>query len=154
MGKGGLLPLTDVKIQDEFWSVYTDLVRNTIIPYQWEALNDRVPDAAPSYAIRNFRIAAGLEQGEYHGFVFQDSDLAKWLEAVGYSLAVHPDAKLEATADGVIDLIGKAQLPDGYVNTYYIVKEPENRWTNLWGPGPNRFCASTNPSPSLPTRFS
>jgi DUF1680 family protein len=132
MGKGGLLPLTDVKIQDEFWSVYTDLVRNTIIPYQWEALNDRVPDAAPSYAIRNFRIAAGLEQGEYHGFVFQDSDLAKWLEAVGYSLAVHPDAKLEATADGVIDLIGKAQLPDGYVNTYYIVKEPENRWTNLW----------------------
>jgi DUF1680 family protein len=132
MKNGSLLSLKDIKIKDEFWSVYMDLVRDTIIPYQWEALNDRIPDAAPSYAIRNFRIAAGLEQGEYHGMVFQDSDLAKWLEAVGYSLAVHPNERLEATADEVIDLIGKAQLPDGYLNTYYLVKEPGNRWTNLW----------------------
>ena len=130
--KGHLLPWKDVRIEDEFWSPYTDLVRETILPYQWEALNDRVPDAPPSHAIRNFRIAAGLEQGEYEGLVFQDSDLAKWLEAVGYSLAVYPDEKLEATADEVIDLISRAQLPDGYVNTYFIRKEPGKRWTNLW----------------------
>ena len=78
--KGHLLPWKDVRIEDEFWSPYTDLVRETILPYQWEALNDRVPDAPPSHAIRNFRIAAGLEQGKYEGLVFQDSDLAKWLE--------------------------------------------------------------------------
>lgn len=123
--------LKDVRICDGFWEKYSELVRNTVIPYQWEALNDRIPDAEPSYAVRNFRIAAGEEEGEFGGLVFQDSDAAKWLEAVGYSLAVHPDPELEKEADGLIDLIGRAQHPDGYLNTYYTIKEPEKRWTNL-----------------------
>lgn len=84
-----------VHIRDPFWNSYAELVRKTVLPYQWEALNDRIPDAEPSYAIRNFRIAAGLEEGEFGGMVFQDSDVAKWLEAVGYSLVAHPDSELE-----------------------------------------------------------
>ncbi len=66
-----------------------------MIPYQWRALNDQIPDAAPSHAIKNFKIAAGEETGDFHGFVFQDSDVAKWLEAVAYSLANDPDEQLE-----------------------------------------------------------
>ncbi len=122
---------SEVKIQDPFWSSYTELVRNTVIPYQWEALNDRVEGAEPSYAISNFRIAAGLAEGKFGGFVFQDSDLAKWLEAVGYSLAVHHDTELEKTADEAIDLIAKAQHENGYLNTYFTIKEPGKQWTNL-----------------------
>lgn len=125
------IPLRQIKVQDDFWSSYISLVRETVIPYQWEALNDRIADAEPSYAIRNFKIAAGEEQGEFGGMVFQDSDVAKWLEAVAYSLTNDPDAELERLADETIDLIGRAQQPDGYLNTYYIVKEPGNRWTNL-----------------------
>ncbi|MBB6730194.1 glycoside hydrolase family 127 protein [Cohnella zeiphila] len=120
-----------VQIRDDFWSGYSELVRKTVIPYQWEALNDRVEGAEPSYAIRNFRIAAGLEEGEFGGMVFQDSDLAKWLEAVGYSLATHPDPELTKIADDAIELIGQAQREDGYLNTYFTVKEPGKRWTNL-----------------------
>ena len=133
MKDGGFVPvpLTNVTITDDFWSSYTDLVRNTVIPYQWEALNDRIPGAEPSYAIRNFEIAAGVRQGEFGGMVFQDSDLAKWLEAVGYSLATHPDKDLEAIADWTIDLIVSAQQDDGYINTYFTIKEPDKRWTNL-----------------------
>ncbi|HPT77975.1 MAG TPA: glycoside hydrolase family 127 protein [Candidatus Atribacteria bacterium] len=126
------IPLKDIKINSGFWSGYIDLVLDKVIPYQWDALNDRVADAAPSHAIRNIRIAAGLEEGEFHGMVFQDSDVAKWLEAVGYSLAVRPDERLEQLADEVIDLLEKAQQPDGYLNTYYTIKEPGKRWTNLW----------------------
>ncbi|MZQ84578.1 glycoside hydrolase family 127 protein [Paenibacillus sp. 5J-6] len=126
------LSLNQVQINDDFWNHYVSLVRNTVIPYQWEALNDRVPDAEPSHAIHNFRIAAGLETGEYHGWVFQDSDLAKWLEAVAYSLQQYPDATLEQTADETIDLIVQAQQSDGYLNTYYTIKEPGKRWTNLY----------------------
>ncbi|MBD2847363.1 glycoside hydrolase family 127 protein [Paenibacillus sp. IB182496] len=126
------LPLQQVQLQDSFWSDYTELVRTTVIPYQWEALNDRVPGAEPSHAIRNFRIAAGLEAGAYGGLVFQDSDLAKWLESVGYSLSTHPDPELERIADEAIDLIVAAQQDDGYLNTYYTVKEPGRRWTNLY----------------------
>lgn len=126
------VPSKNVNINDSFWSRYIELVREAVIPYQWEALNDRVPDAEPSFAIRNFRIAAGEEEGEFGGLVFQDSDLAKWLEAVGHSLKSKPDAELEKWVDSVIELIEKAQLEDGYINTYYILKEPDKRWTNLW----------------------
>lgn len=125
------IPLEKVRIQDEFWSEYIRLVRDVVIPYQWEALNDRVPGAEPSHAIRNFKIAAGEEQGDYYGMVFQDSDVAKWLEAVAYLLETAPDPELELVADEVIEIIGKAQQPDGYLNTYFTLKEPGKRWTNL-----------------------
>ena len=126
------LPLKDVKIRDGFWSRYQDLVREQVLPYQWEALNDRIPGAEPSHAMHNLRVAAGLETGEYEGLVFQDSDVGKWLEAVGYSLQTKADPKLEALLDEVASVLEKAQGEDGYLNSYYLVKEPGNRWTNLW----------------------
>ncbi len=121
----------DFVVGDGFWKRFVTLVRDEVIPYQWETINDRVPDAAPSHCIENFRIAAGETQGEYYGMVFQDSDIAKWLEAVAYSLAAFKNPELEKTADEAIALIGRAQQPDGYLNTYYTVKEPGKRWTNL-----------------------
>lgn len=124
------LPLSTVNVRDAFWSRYVGLVHEKVIPYQWEALNDRVPGAEKSHAIENFRIAAGLASGDFHGYVFQDSDLYKWLEAVAYRLATHPDAALEAQADAAIDLIGQAQQPDGYLNTHYTVAQPGRRWTD------------------------
>jgi DUF1680 family protein len=63
--------------------------------------------------------------------VFWDSDLGKWLEAVGYSLATHPDARLERQADAVIDGLVSVQQPDGYLNTHFALVEPEKRWTNV-----------------------
>ena len=62
---------------------------------------------------------------------FWDSDVAKWIEAVAYSLATHPDKKLERLVDRVIDLIGSAQQKDGYLNVYFTVVEPRKRWSNL-----------------------
>ncbi len=124
--------IRSIKLDDAgFFGHFINIVRDSVIPYQWETLNDRVPDAAPSHCVENFKIAAGEAEGEFYGCVFQDSDLAKWLEAVAYSLMSKPDAALEATADDVIELIGRAQQPDGYLNTYYTVKEPGRRWTNL-----------------------
>lgn len=125
------LPLSEIMIKDKFWSPYVSRVQNIMIPYQWEILNDRVEGAAPSHSIRNFKIAAGECEGEYYGAVFQDTDLAKWLESVAYSLAIRPDSKLEQLADEAIDLIGRAQQDDGYLDTYYTIKEPDNRWSNL-----------------------
>lgn len=124
-------PLKNVKVNDSFWSKYEEIAKNVIIPYQWEALNDRVPDTEPSHAIENFRIAAGEAEGEFKGFVFQDTDVAKWLEAVSYRLTIEPDERLEKTADDVIDLIGRAQREDGYLDTYYQLKEKGKEFTNL-----------------------
>lgn len=123
--------LDHIEIQDKFWKEYMEVVRKHVIPYQWEALNDRIEDAEPSGCIRNFRVASKQEEGEFYGMVFQDSDVYKWLEAVAYSLMWHPDEELEKTADDVIDLIGAAQQPDGYLDTYYIINGLEKRFTNL-----------------------
>lgn len=120
-----------VRIDDAFWSVTRETVRREGIPYQWRALNDMIPGAAPSHCMRNFRIAAGREQGEHAGFVFQDSDVAKWIEGAAYSLRWHPDPQLEATVDGAIDEVVAAQQPDGYLDTYYIINGLDKRWTNL-----------------------
>ena len=123
--------LKNVKVKDGFWSKYEEIAKNVIIPYQWDAINDLVPDTEPSHAIKNFKIAAGEMEGEFRGFVFQDTDVAKWLEAVSYRLTIEPDEKLEKTADEVIDLIGRAQREDGYLDTYYLIKEKGKEFTNL-----------------------
>jgi DUF1680 family protein len=125
------LSLKEARITHGFWRDFMEKARTQVIPYQWEALNDRIEGAEPSYCMRNFRIASGKEKGEFGGFVFQDSDLAKWLEAVAYSLMWHPDPKLEQTVDGAIDEIVAAQQPDGYLNTYYIINGLDKRFTNL-----------------------
>jgi DUF1680 family protein len=125
------IALKNVNIEESFWSRYVELIRDTVIPYQWEVLNDRIPGVTPSHSIKNYRIASGLEQGEFQGMVFQDTDVAKWIEAVAYSIETKPDPELEKTVDGVIDIIEKVQQPDGYLNTYYTLKEPGKRWTNF-----------------------
>ncbi|MDR3341485.1 MAG: glycoside hydrolase family 127 protein [Treponema sp.] len=118
-------------VSDPFWGRYMELVRTKVIPYQWEALNDRIPGAEPSYAMYNFRAAAGLEKGPHKGPVFQDSDWGKWIEAVGYVLAWQADPELEKIADEAIDIVCASQQPDGYLNTYYILTGLDKRWTNL-----------------------
>ena len=125
------VPISDYRIDDSFWKQKIDMIHDTAIPYQWNVLNDRIKDAAPSHCIENFRIAAGLSKGEFQGRVFQDSDAYKWLETVGYILKRYQDPELMKTADGLIDLIVSAQQPDGYLDTYYIINGLDKRFTNV-----------------------
>lgn len=125
------VPLRQIRIQDKFWDRYIHLVKNVLIPYQWDILNDRIDGVEKSHCIQNFRIAAGEADGDFEGAVFQDTDAAKWLEAVAYVLEIWPDEELERLADETIDLIGRAQCEDGYLNTYFTIKAPKLRWTNL-----------------------
>ncbi|MFD0671405.1 glycoside hydrolase family 127 protein [Cohnella sp. GCM10027633] len=118
-------------IEDRFWEPRQRLVRDVVVPYQWEALNDLVEGAEPSGTIANFRAAAEGKQGGHHGFVFQDSDLAKWLETVGFVLQQKRDDALEKLADDAIELIGRAQSEDGYIGTYYQLQKPGEQWSNV-----------------------
>lgn len=153
--------LRQITITDPFWKQEMELVRKEVIPYQWRALNDRVEGAAPSFCMRNFKIAGKMNQkkavmGEkyeeprytfrgfealpedpehledrFYGFVFQDSDFSKWIEAVAYSLTQHPDPELEKVADEAIEIVCKAQQEDGYLDTYYIINGKDKIFTNL-----------------------
>lgn len=132
--------LDQINIDDTLWSRYTDMVAKVIIPYQWDILNDRVPDAEPTHCLDNFRIAAGEMKGEHKGVVFTDTDVYKWLETVAYCIQNGSGMCYEQTADEMISLIGRAQQPDGYLNTYFTVAEPQGRWSNCVE-GHELYCA-------------
>lgn len=121
---------------DGFIGRYQRLVKDEVIPYQYSVLRDEAPDTEKSHVVQNFVNAGKAVRGEdvgdgFYGMVFQDSDAAKWIEAAAYSLATFPDKELEARVDELIDLIAGAQDKDGYLNTYYTIKDKEKRWTNL-----------------------
>jgi uncharacterized protein len=91
--------------------------------------------------LMNFRIAAG-SGGVYRGgdddsgtmAPFLDSDVHKWLEAVGWELAQHPDPAILALAEPMIEQIRKAQRADGYLDTFFQVAHPGKEFTDLeWG---------------------
>ena len=77
------LALAKIHFDRGFLAGRARLVRNVVIPYQWEALNDRIPGAERSGTVNNFQIAAGEKTGKFYGFWFQDSDLAKWIGDAG-----------------------------------------------------------------------
>lgn len=114
-----------VKITDDFWRPKLEKVSTVTIPVCIDQTEVKTP------RIRNFEIAAGKKQGKFQGIFYDDSDVFKALEAIAYSLKNHPDAALEKKADEWIDLIAAAQLPDGYLNTYYSLQFPEKRWTDM-----------------------
>ncbi len=114
------------------------LVREVVVPYQYGILNDSVSGAEKSHAVENIRLAARKNTGEdvppeaFYGMIFQDSDVAKWIEAAAYTLiATGRDEALESEVDGIVDLYAASQHEDGYVNSYFTVKAPGREWTNL-----------------------
>ncbi|NTU77236.1 MAG: glycoside hydrolase family 127 protein, partial [Alphaproteobacteria bacterium] len=144
-----------IEITDPFFGRYVSMIAESILPYQWgalngrvdisdsdqwEALNGRVTNERVSSCIDNFRIAAGEKQGRHSGAVFQDTDAYKWLEAAAFCIQIGKGDALRALADELIALIEHAQQPDGYLNTYFTIADPERRWKNL-AEGHELYCA-------------
>ncbi|MGO8926425.1 MAG: glycoside hydrolase family 127 protein [Limisphaerales bacterium] len=118
------VPFTDVSIQDSFWAPRRETNRVASIPFSLQKLEE-------AGNLEDMRLAARGATNGFRGPVFMDSDLYKALEAASYSLATHPDPALEKQLDDIISLLVSAQQPDGYLNSYFTVKEPGKRWTNL-----------------------
>lgn len=112
------IDLTSVKWTYGFWADKFEQCREVTIPHLWELLSD--PERG--HALTNLRIAAGLEEGEFAGTNWQDEWVYKWLEAVSYVYGVTQDEALDRQMDEVIETIGKAQQPDGYIATQTIVR--------------------------------
>jgi len=126
------VPFNKVQFTDNFWAPRIETNRRITIPHAFRKCEE-------TGIIDNFSIAAGFIEGEQSGvYPFDDTDVFKTIEGAAYSLATHPDPKLEKFVDSLIVLIAGAQEPDGYLYTArtnraqrMIPRMGETRWSNL-----------------------
>jgi DUF1680 family protein len=118
------VPFTAVKLDDGFWSARIATNREKSLPhnFKWCEQTGR---------ISNFAKAAGKMPGKFEGIFFNDSDVFKVMEGASYSLADQPNEALAKQLEDVVSKVAASQQPDGYVNTYFTLVEPKNRWADL-----------------------
>lgn len=132
-GRLTAVPFTAVALGDSFWTPRLETNRQKSLPHDFKWCED-------TGRIANFAAAGQMIEGVFQGIYFNDSDVYKVLEGASYALTQHPDPDLERTVALVIAKIAAAQQPDGYLDTYFILKEPSERWKDL----PNKhelYCA-------------
>jgi len=114
-----------------FWQSWSETVRNVTIPTQHKRLEEEgflevLDFDKPAGPLARPTQPSGLSMQH-----FFDSDFGKWIEAASYTLKAHPNAEIEAKIDDIVAKLEKGQLADGYLNSWFIRREPEKRWTNL-----------------------
>jgi hypothetical protein len=115
--------ISDVRWTGGFWAERFALARDVVMPEMWRTL--QIVGNGACY--RNLLIAAGRDRGDFRGNNWSDGDVYKWLEGAALIYEVTRDPALDRLMDDVIDTIGKAQQPDGYISTQITVPNKQ-RW--------------------------
>src|SRR3954462_3016821 len=115
---------TQVTLDDSFWTPRQELNRTISLPHMHQMLLD-------TGRIGAFDLNFERPVPTPIVLIFGDSDVAKWLEAAAYALVKQDDPVLASMVDELTDKIIAAQQPDGYLDTHFIVTQPELRWKNL-----------------------
>lgn len=104
------VPFTKVKLTDNFWLPRIETNRTVTIPASFERCEN-------TGRVKNFEMAAAKSGKFCTKYPFDDTDIYKTIEGAAYSLALHPDAKLDGYVDSLIAKVKAAQEPDGYLYT-------------------------------------
>ena len=101
---------TQVNLQDNFWLPRMEINRKSSIPHNFSK-------CVETGRVKNFTNAA-THSGKFCTiYPFDDTDIYKTLEGASYSLQIFLDADLDKLCDSLINIIAKAQEPDGYLYT-------------------------------------
>lgn len=101
---------TSVKLTDSFWTQRIETNRTVTIPASFARCES-------TGRVKNFQMAAERKGKFCTTYPFDDTDIYKTIEGASYSLAMHPDKKLDHYVDSMINIVGKAQESDGYLYT-------------------------------------
>lgn len=113
---------TQVHLTDHFWEPRLETNATVTIPYILQQCREHG-------RIDNFLIAAHKKKGKLTEFPFDDTDLYKLIEGASYSLQEKYDAKLDRELDTLINIIGDAQEPDGYLYSFRTANvTPPHEW--------------------------
>ncbi len=116
------VPVNAVTIQEGFWSKRRQTNVDSSIP----SMHDELLSHG---RMDNFLRLEGRSSEPQKGPVYSDSDIYKWLEAVGFALQTGDPHSFRTTADGMIHDVVAAQEPSGYLNTYYQGEHKSLRMT-------------------------
>ena len=119
------IDIGDCRWTEGFWAEKWKVAEETMIPHMGEILKGDI-----GHGYNNFKIAAGLKEGEHKGFWWHDGDFYKWMEAKMYIYGVNKDEKIVEEIDEIIDVIAQAQQADGYLSTPAIIREDIEPFTN------------------------
>jgi DUF1680 family protein len=131
MGTFRPIRFVDVVLEGQFWRERLETVLTKTIPSQHVQLGRH--GILEALTLPNPPPPLRFPRNE-HNFtvqVFWDSDVGKWIEAASYALSHRRDADIEAKIEAITDDLERAQAPDGYLNCWYLQREPDRRWTNL-----------------------
>ncbi|HYK34976.1 glycoside hydrolase family 127 protein [Alloacidobacterium sp.] len=117
------VPVRAVTIQEGFWSKRRATNVNSSIPSMHAELIEHG-------RMDNFLRLAGKSSAPQRGPVYSDSDMYKWIEAVGFVLQSEDQPQLRQLAQTDIREIVAVQEPSGYLNTYYVQDRVSERM--LW----------------------
>jgi uncharacterized protein len=128
------IPVHAVTIDDGFWAQRRRVALGKSLP------SARLELEANGYIDSFRRLSEGKDVPRV-GPVFTDSDLYKWLEAVGFFLQSGDDPELRAEASKYIDLIHSVQEPSGYLDTYWVGdRVPERLLPATMDTGHELYC--------------
>jgi len=114
------IPVHNIDWNEGFWKERYDVCADVTVPH----IRNQFEDTSPTFhVVENFRVAAGIHEGTHEGTPFGDGDFYKWMEAAMYVVAKRGDKELEQALDEYIELISKAQQPDGYISTKQIIAD-------------------------------
>nr|WP_132313872.1 beta-L-arabinofuranosidase domain-containing protein [Martelella mediterranea] len=114
-----------------FWKSWKDTVRTVTIPTQHKRLEEEGFLEVLDFEKPPGPLARPIQPSGLSMQHFFDSDFGKWIEAASYTLKQNPDGKLETQIDAIVEKLEQGQMEDGYLHSWFIRREPENRWTNL-----------------------
>ena len=119
------IDIGDCQWTDGFWAEKWKQAEKTMVPYMGSLLKGDI-----GHGLNNFKIAAGLKDGEHKGWWWHDGDFYKWMEANMYIYAVNKDEKIVQEMDEIIEIIGNAQQENGYLSTPIIIRDDLEPFSN------------------------
>lgn len=118
------VPLSAVRITSGFWAERRRINVERSIPTMLELLEEHG-------VMDNFRRLSGRKSAARRGPLYTDSDIYKWMEAVGFVLQSEDHPALRAAFERLTEDILAAQEPSGYLNTYYQDDLRSKRFTEM-----------------------
>jgi len=114
-----------------FWESWSNTILEVTVPTQHQRLDEEGFLEVLNFHLPPAPLVRPIQPSGLSMQHFFDSDFGKWIEAASYTLKAHPNPELEEKIDEIVEQLARGQMADGYLNSWFIRREPEKRWTNL-----------------------